>query len=205
MPSPAAFCLRKRRTSKFAPEHVESLEGAAREAAAVPDAGRGPEEDVGGRQVKQQLASAIAALDPKHREVLVLRDIEGLSAAEVGEVLGLSVEAVKSRLHRARLAVRERLAPVLGAPAANPSPPAEGACPDIVELFSRHLEDEISGAVCAEMEAHLQRCERCQRLCDSLRASLRLCRAAGDDEVPPAIAQSVRTALRRVLTARTGA
>jgi RNA polymerase sigma-70 factor (ECF subfamily) len=85
-----SFCLRKRRTSKFAPDHVESLEGVTREAAAVPDAGRGPEEDVGGGQVKQQLAVAIAALDPKHREVLVLRDIEGLSAAEVGEVLELS-------------------------------------------------------------------------------------------------------------------
>jgi RNA polymerase sigma-70 factor, ECF subfamily len=96
--------------------------------------------------------------------------------------------------------VRERLVAVLGPRAPERTPAPAGACPDVVELFSRHMEDEISGAVCAEMEAHVQRCDRCQRLCDSLRASLRLCRAAGDDEVPPAIAQSVRTALRRVLS-----
>jgi RNA polymerase sigma-70 factor (ECF subfamily) len=41
--------------------------------------------------------------------VLVLRDVEGFSAEEVAEILGISVAAVKSRLHRARLFLRERL------------------------------------------------------------------------------------------------
>ena len=63
-------------------------------------------------------SEAIAALEPMYREVLVLRDVEGLTAPEVAEVLGVSVQAVKSRLHRARLAVRERVAPLLGIPPA---------------------------------------------------------------------------------------
>jgi hypothetical protein len=53
------------------------------------------------------LSAAIHSLDVARREVFVLRDIEGLSAPEVAKVLGLSVQAVKSRLHRVRLAVRE--------------------------------------------------------------------------------------------------
>jgi RNA polymerase sigma-70 factor (ECF subfamily) len=193
-----SFCIKKRRTSKFAPDHVESLEGGDGMALELPDARRTPEEDVSGTQVKGALQDAIGALDPMYREVLVLRDVEGLSAAEVAEVMGLSVEAVKSRLHRARVAVRDRVAPLLGieeaaAPAAGP------ACPDVLGLFSRKLEGEISGSVCEELERHLLGCPRCTARCDSLRASLKLCRQAGDEVVPPRVEHSVRTALRKFL------
>jgi RNA polymerase sigma-70 factor (ECF subfamily) len=46
-----------------------------------------------------------------YRDVYVLADVEGLPNAEIGEMLGLSVPAVKSRLHRARLMMRDALAP----------------------------------------------------------------------------------------------
>ena len=51
-----------------------------------------------------------AALPPDARAVVVLRDIEGLATPEVAAILGATVLAVKSRLHRARLALRARLA-----------------------------------------------------------------------------------------------
>jgi RNA polymerase sigma-70 factor (ECF subfamily) len=192
-----SFCVKARRTSKFAPEHVASLDGGAG-ALQVPDARRSPEDDVAGRQVEAALRDAIGALDPIYREALVLRDVEGLSAPEVAQVLGISVEAVKSRLHRARLAVRERLAPALGVTpaAAAPAPPT---CPDVLELFSRKVEGEISGNVCAELERHVASCDSCRARCDSLRATLTLCSRAGEDPVPPHVERSVREALRRVL------
>src|SRR5512138_195158 len=136
-----SFCIKKRRTSKFAPERVESLEAQGDAAAQVADTARGPEEDAAGHQLRAVLDEAIASLEPMYREVLVLRDVEGLSAAEVGEVMGLSVEAVKSRLHRARVAVRERVAPALMAEPAAPAP--SSSCQDVVLAFSRHLEGEI--------------------------------------------------------------
>jgi RNA polymerase sigma-70 factor (ECF subfamily) len=191
-----SFCIKKQRTSKFAPERVESLDEVGGEAHAVPDAARGPEDEVAGRQVQMALQEAISALDPMYREVLVLRDVEGLSASEVAQILELSVEAVKSRLHRARVAVRERVAPVLGTPA--PAPAA--GCPDVVELFSKHLEGEISGDVCASLEQHLARCDRCRARCDSLQATLSLCSRSGP-QVPARVEQSVRDALRRFLDA----
>jgi RNA polymerase sigma-70 factor (ECF subfamily) len=55
------------------------------------------------------MEEGIQRLPEELRTVFVLRDIEGLSNAEVGEILELSVAAVKSRLHRARIALRERL------------------------------------------------------------------------------------------------
>jgi RNA polymerase sigma-70 factor (ECF subfamily) len=111
-------------------------------------------------------------------------------------VLGLSVEAVKSRLHRARVAVRERVAPVL-APAAAIEPAA--GCQDVVALFSRRLEGEIDGGACAELEKHLQTCASCRGRCDSLRSTLTLCRSAGTAQVPAEVARTVREALKRFL------
>jgi RNA polymerase sigma-70 factor (ECF subfamily) len=194
-----SFCIKARRTSKFAPEHVDSIERSSH-AADVPDARRSPEDDAAGKQIEAALREAIGALEPMYREALVLRDVEGLSAPEVAEVLGISTEAVKSRLHRARLAVRERVAPALGVAPEPVTAPAE-PCPDVLALFTRKLEGEISGDVCAELERHVQSCDACRTRCDSLRATLALCSRAGEEPVPPHVERSVREALRRVLGA----
>ena len=71
----------------------------------------GPEELFSKEQLASALDVAIAALEPAQREVLLLRDVEGLSATQVAQALGLSVDAVKSRLHRARKTLRDELAP----------------------------------------------------------------------------------------------
>lgn len=60
-------------------------------------------------EIREQLESAISKLPEDYRAVFVLRDIDGLSNKEVGEILGLSIPAVKSRLHRSRLMLRKRL------------------------------------------------------------------------------------------------
>ena len=195
-----SFCIKRRRRSKFAPEQEESLDlGPEGQAARLADPGRPPDESLAGRQIESALEEAIAALDPMYREVLVLRDVEGLSAPEVGEVMGLTVEAVKSRLHRARVAVREKVAPLLGVP--EPVARLAGECPDVVSLFSRHLEGEISTDVCAEMERHLAACPRCRARCDSLQKTLVLCKSSPAPVVPAPVQQSVRQALKRLLEA----
>ncbi|MDI6783653.1 MAG: sigma-70 family RNA polymerase sigma factor [bacterium] len=61
------------------------------------------------KELNATIDSAIAALPLEYRSVITLRDIEGLSNEEAGKILGISVAAVKSRLHRARLFVREKL------------------------------------------------------------------------------------------------
>lgn len=73
-----------------------------------------PEELAARRETQQHVEEALAALDEKYRAVFVLRDIEGCSTRETAEILGLSVEAVKVRLLRARLMLRERLTRLFG-------------------------------------------------------------------------------------------
>jgi RNA polymerase sigma-70 factor (ECF subfamily) len=60
-------------------------------------------------EVRIALESAIARLPEEYRAVFILRDIDGLSNKEVGDILDLSIPAVKSRLHRSRLMLRKRL------------------------------------------------------------------------------------------------
>lgn len=61
------------------------------------------------REIREALQDAISKLPERYRAVFVLRDVDGLSNQEVGEILGLSVPAVKSRLHRSRLMLQKRL------------------------------------------------------------------------------------------------
>ena len=56
------------------------------------------------------LGDAIDGLPPDYRTALVLHDVEGLSNPDIAEALGISLPAVKSRVHRSRLFVRKRLA-----------------------------------------------------------------------------------------------
>ena len=64
---------------------------------------------VGRRDTRAMVRSCIQCLPPRYRAVLVLRDIEELNTAETGKVLGLSLNAVKVRLHRARQALKTLL------------------------------------------------------------------------------------------------
>jgi RNA polymerase sigma-70 factor, ECF subfamily len=107
-------CLKIRRRGKYEPERELSLDEfmpsrESREPVQIADGSASPERVLLDKELQQAVESAIAELPGPYRIVLVLRDIEGLPAEEVAQVLGLSVPAVKSRLHRARLFLRQRL------------------------------------------------------------------------------------------------
>ncbi len=74
-----------------------------------------PDNELLSQETRTILTRAIDGLPDHYRAVLVLRDIEGLSNEEAAEVVGESVAAVKSRLHRARMVLREELTRQLGA------------------------------------------------------------------------------------------
>lgn len=105
----ALMKLRRRRTDRTVSidEDVETEEGSMpRE---VADWGPNPEQLYGQSELSEILKKTVQGLPPGFRTVFVLRDVEGLSTEETAEMLGLSVPAVKSRLLRARLQLRERL------------------------------------------------------------------------------------------------
>jgi RNA polymerase sigma-70 factor, ECF subfamily len=75
---------------------------------------RAPDRALEGAQMEKLMQDAIAALDDEQRIVVVLRDVEDLSIEEICEITGLADGTVKSRLHRARLVLRKKLARHVG-------------------------------------------------------------------------------------------
>ncbi len=105
----ALMKLRRRRTAKTVSldEEIETEnDSLPRE---VADWAPNPEQMYSQAELKEILGKTIQGLPPSFRTVFVLRDVEGLSTEETAEALELSVPAVKSRLLRARLQLRERL------------------------------------------------------------------------------------------------
>jgi RNA polymerase sigma-70 factor (ECF subfamily) len=187
-----SYCIKqRRRRARASLTTNESDDGDARD---LPDTAALPDETAIGHELRGVVQHAIASLSRPYREVLILRDVEGLTAPEVAAALGIGVDAVKSRLHRARVAVREKLGPIVGQ-IQQPKP----GCPDVLLLFSQRLEGQVDANLCKEMQHHVDACPRCTAACDSLRQSLSLCAARRGGPIPPGIQASVRRAVRELL------
>jgi RNA polymerase sigma-70 factor (ECF subfamily) len=183
-------CARKRRAPAGRPR-MESLDtGAGPAARQVSHPAQDPERDAERAELRDAIAVAIRELPAPQRDVLVLRDVEGQPAARVGKILGLSERAVKSRLHRARITLRERLARFLDAPSVQPR------CPDTTRLISRFLEGDLDAAACARIKRHVEECGACVAACDALRDALIVCRDLGRARPPLEVARRVRAAMR---------
>ena len=189
-----SFCLRSRRRTAGEPESVEPLESPA--AAGVASEALQPDSAAHAREIGQLLQAAILSLPVAYREALILRDVEGLSAEEAAKVVGIEVGALKSRLHRARTELRERLADVLSSGAAQP------ACPALAEELAAYASEEIDQAACARIEEHLRGCPNCAAACESLKRTVSLCKQIPGDQVPAPIRSAIRASLRTAIGAK---
>jgi len=110
-------CLMKRRKSVFAPAQELSLDAflpatdhtGGHAKLQIADWSRLPDRQILQSELKQVLDRAIGALPENYRSVILMRDVEELSTLETAQVLDLTEDVVKTRLHRARLAVRQKL------------------------------------------------------------------------------------------------
>ena len=179
-------CLMSRRKSKFAPkedlsldelmpdrqelEQLESLPEINPESAAI----RGQE----GRRIRE----AVRSLPPHYRIILVLRDMEGFTDEEVGEITGLRPATVRVRLHRARLFVRRELSKArqkenaADRPQQTAEPSRTRRCRSMFAGLSDYLDGELDDFSCEEIEAHLEGCEPCKKFLRSLEESIKQCK-----------------------------
>jgi len=127
--------LRKRRQNRETPLEYENDLG-DNLPIDLTDWSPNPEQIYGRSELRILLLAALDKLRPILRATFVLRDLEGLSIDETATTLGLEPSAVKARLFRARLQLRERLSKHFGRPCAKQSVPRE----DFVPIFrGRHL------------------------------------------------------------------
>lgn len=102
-------CLMKRRKSIFAPAHELSLD----QPFEIQDGQTLQDRQLLDHEAADLVRLAITELPETLRSVVLLRDLEELSTEDTAEILGVSTDVVKTRLHRARLALRQKLYPVL--------------------------------------------------------------------------------------------
>jgi RNA polymerase sigma-70 factor (ECF subfamily) len=110
----ALMLLRRKRPAFSLDEEPEDEDGEAHQPVQLADWGKLPEHQLVGAEASLQLESAIRALPEKLRVVFLLRDIEGLSIRDTCQALDLTETAVKTRLLRARLFLREHLSEYYG-------------------------------------------------------------------------------------------
>jgi RNA polymerase sigma-70 factor, ECF subfamily len=120
-------CLMQRRKSVFAPAHELSIDELP-PSDELPDAGRAPEGSLLSTELRAIIDRVIVELPASYRAVVLLRDLEELTTEETAQILSLSTDVVKTRLHRGRAAMRQKLDCYVNnhcledAPSPNPAP-----------------------------------------------------------------------------------
>jgi RNA polymerase sigma-70 factor, ECF subfamily len=110
----ANAALNRRRALGRGRQRVEKLKTRNDAGDDLPASPRNPEDAVGGAEVSVHVRVALERLSPALRMPVILYDIEGLAYGEIAKVLGVAEGTVKSRIHRARQALRQQLKELLG-------------------------------------------------------------------------------------------
>lgn len=160
-----------------------------------------PERAVGRAEEADRLARAVASLRPADAEVVLLRDVEGLSGEEAARVLELELPALKSRLHRARLRLLEEVRMQERNLAESEREVGGLRCSDVLARLSDYVERELAAPERERVEAHLRGCAVCERFGGRFAASVRATREALG--APPAIDEALLARIRERLRAAT--
>ncbi len=181
-------CRRRKRRRAGEPRRLESLTellpSGAPQVPDIPSPEESPMDAQLRREARETVEGAIADLPRKFRIPLVLKDLAELSVSEVGDILGLKEATVKTRVHRARLKLRQRLAERLPARAAPPPDHARQVC---LDLLASKLEAMDRGAAFPLEGREL--CERCAALFATLDLGHDLCLDLGRRELPPELSR----------------
>ena len=133
-------CLMQRRKSIFAPAHELSLDELA-PSAEIPTGEPQPEAILLDSELRAVLDRVIAELPPVYRAVVLLRDLEELSTEDTAQILDLGTDVVKTRLHRGRVAMRQKLDCYLhnhcleDQPSPNPAPLSERERAELLSIW----------------------------------------------------------------------
>lgn len=190
-------CSRLHRRTRSAPLHDVALDAGSPPHLVSDDAS--PDERTEAAQLADVVAVAISMLPDTYREVVVLRDVEDLSAEEVVQITGLKLPALKSRLHRGRELLRSLMVTLLRESGGRVG--GARACPRLAERLARIDPGEVDRAACKAIESHLESCAACAESLGGLRDAAALCRRLPSDRVPAPVQSAVRNAIVEALDA----
>ena len=130
-----------------------------------------------------------------YRAVFIFRDVEELSTDETAQILDVSAEVVKTRLHRARLALRQQIGSTSADVERSASRMSPKECRDVFEMLSEYLDGDLPEGTCEQIEQHIADCPPCIEFLKSLRKSVKLCRGYTPPEAPPPLSADAKERL----------
>ena len=153
-----------------------------------------PSQELEQKETRQALTTALDSLPSNYRQVFVLRDVEHLSSRETGEALGLSEATVNTRLRRARLHMRELLAPLFRQETTKWRPVSVKmlkligrkllrntiSCRRAIRIIATCLGGNLEPNLRIQIEQHVRVCDRCAAILDSTQKMLYI---VADDHV----------------------
>lgn len=158
-----------------------------------------PEREAIRTETHEQLLRALASLGPEDREVLVLRDFEGLDGEHAARLLGTDLPAMKSRLHRARLRLMATMRSLEEGIVAQDREVSGMRCSDVIGVLSDYLDGDLSRTDRARVESHVRACTVCARFGGHFASTIERVRA--ELGAPPAVDPEQVAALKRRLGA----
>ncbi|MCB9913985.1 MAG: sigma-70 family RNA polymerase sigma factor [Planctomycetes bacterium] len=188
-------CQRMHRKRSGEPDRLEPLDGGDLfSEARIPVV---PEEDDPlmeqiRREGREKVEEAIASLPESFRMPLVLREIVGFSLAEIGAILDLKEATVKTRLHRARMRVRDAVAESLPVAEVAPASYDREVCLDLLQSKQEHIDRGLDfefpkGVVC----------ERCAKVFETLDLASDTCASLAAGELPSEVREALLERLRQ--------
>lgn len=176
-------CRRRHRRRAGQPRYLEPLvrllpsgeEGVVD----LPAPEEGPLDEQLREEAREAVEDALTHLPMTYRMPLVLKDIAEFSTAEVAQVMGLQEGTVKTRVHRARMALRKELAAELPRRAAGPATHARHLCLDLLQAKQEALDRGVEFPM-----PQSELCERCQALFRTLDLTQDACRYIGEGQLP---------------------
>jgi len=171
----ARICQRRNRLRSGEPARVESLSellpSGQPMVASIPSSGESQLDEQLRREARESVDRALAKLPIHLRLPLLLKDITELSLLQIADILGLKEATVKTRVHRARLALRKELADSLPQSEAPPPDHSRKACLDLLSAKQEALDRGVEFPVPAE-----EFCSRCRCLISTLDLTFDACR-----------------------------
>ncbi len=185
-------CMRKHRKRAGEPDTLQSLDALVpHDESTVPALDEAdPFERRVRSEIQERIETALTSVPPDFRMALVLKDIAELSVAEVATVLGIKEATVKTRVYRARLALRKALAESLPQrPVVDPDAPP--ICRDLLLAKLDALDRGVDFPLAKELLS-----DRCGSFFRTLDLTREACRRIGEGTIPSKIRERLGTAIR---------
>jgi RNA polymerase sigma-70 factor (ECF subfamily) len=186
----ARICQRRNRLRSGEPARLESLSDLLPSGqpmvAEIPSSGESQLDEQLRREAQARVDRALASLPIHLRLPLLLKDITELSLSQIADILGLKEATVKTRVHRARLALRKELADSLPQREAPPPDHSQKVCLDLLSAKQEALDRGVEFPVPPD-----ELCSRCQSVMSTLDLTFDACRQLNLDSLPESLRQSI--------------